>query len=91
MSSAESSAPEARGAGLQSDLEHAAGLIGAAASLRQGTGAPEQPNDAVLAYLNEVTNDARAELGATKRSRRRSDAGARVPPMSSTKSSRTSQ
>jgi hypothetical protein len=38
-------------------------LIGAAASLRQGTGAPEQPNDAVLAYLNEVTSDARAELG----------------------------
>jgi DNA-binding SARP family transcriptional activator len=45
------------------EVEHAARLLGAAASLRQASGAPEQPNPAVLAYLNEVTAGAQAQLG----------------------------
>ena len=50
-------------ASRQGQLEQAARLLGAAASLRQASGAPELPEAAVLAYLNEVTNDARAGLG----------------------------
>jgi len=45
------------------EVEHAARLLGAAASLRQATGAPELPTPAVLAYLEDVTNAARTGLG----------------------------
>lgn len=47
----------------EAELEYAARLLGAAASLRQATGAPEQPNPAVLAYVDEVTDSGRTELG----------------------------
>ena len=47
----------------ESELGRAAQLLGVAASLRQVSGAPEQPDQAILAYLSEVTDAARAELG----------------------------
>jgi hypothetical protein len=50
-------------ANADDELELAARLLGAAASLRQASGAAEQPEGSVLAYLNEVTARARARLG----------------------------
>jgi predicted ATPase len=45
------------------DLERAARLLGAAASLRQSSGAAEQPDAAVQVYRDEVTTAAQAQLG----------------------------
>jgi hypothetical protein len=50
-------------ANADGELEQAARLLGAAASLRRASGAAEQPEGSVLAYLNEVTARARADLG----------------------------
>jgi predicted ATPase/DNA-binding SARP family transcriptional activator len=47
----------------QGELERAARLLGAAASLRHASGAAEQPEGSVLTYANEVTAAARAQLG----------------------------
>jgi hypothetical protein len=50
-------------ASAQGELERASQLLGAAASLRQASGAAPQPESAILAYLNEVTANARVALG----------------------------
>ena len=50
-------------AGAERDLEHAARLLGAAASLRKASGAAENPPAAVLTYLNDVTASARKQIG----------------------------
>ena len=50
-------------ANAEGDLEQAVRLLGAAASLRQASGAAERPEGAVLAYLDEVAERALAELG----------------------------
>jgi predicted ATPase len=47
----------------EGELERAARLLGAAASLRHASGAAERPEGSVLTYLNEVTSAAREELG----------------------------
>jgi hypothetical protein len=48
---------------VRRELERAARLLGAAASLRQASGAAEQPEGSILTYLNEVTATSREELG----------------------------
>lgn len=45
------------------ELERAARLLGAGASLRQTTGATETPNPSLTAYVESVTTDGRLELG----------------------------
>lgn len=45
------------------ELEHAARLLGAAASLRQATGATDEPNPSLITYVNDVTASGRAKLG----------------------------
>jgi tetratricopeptide (TPR) repeat protein len=45
------------------ELERAARLLGAAGSLRRAGGAAEQPDKAVLVYLNEVSAAGREGLG----------------------------
>lgn len=50
-------------ANADSEFERATRLLGAAASLRQVSGAAEDPPPPVLAYLNEVAAGARAQLG----------------------------
>jgi predicted ATPase/DNA-binding SARP family transcriptional activator len=47
----------------RSEPERAARLLGAAASLRQASGAAELPEGSVLRYLNEVTDAAQMDLG----------------------------
>jgi ATP/maltotriose-dependent transcriptional regulator MalT len=46
------------------ELERAARLLGAASSLRQSSGAAEQPDPAVKIYQDEVTAAAQSQLGA---------------------------
>jgi non-specific serine/threonine protein kinase len=47
----------------EGELHHAARLLGASASLRQTSGASVNPPAAVLTYLNDVTAEARKEIG----------------------------
>ena len=53
----------AAAARAEGGLEHAARLLGAAASLRQTTGATEGPNPSLAAYADYVTADGRLALG----------------------------
>jgi hypothetical protein len=47
----------------QGELEHAARLLGAAASLRQSTGAGEEPDPSLIAYVTDVTAAGCGKLG----------------------------
>jgi tetratricopeptide (TPR) repeat protein len=53
----------AAAAHAQGEVEHAVRLLGAAASLRQASGAAEHPPAAVLAYVNDVTAAAPKQIG----------------------------
>jgi hypothetical protein len=50
-------------ANAEGELERATRLLGAATSLRKASGAAEQPEGSVLAYVNDITAVAREELG----------------------------